>query len=61
MAKDKTRKRNLPEWLKQRVTVMVPLTAAMRAYYGLQAVQGKLLPWHDCQVGNWRQGAKVRP
>lgn len=56
MAKDKTRERKLPEWLKQRTEVTVRVTPGTAGYYG---VDSKFLSWHDV-YGAFRQGAKVR-
>lgn len=55
MAKDKTRERSLPEWLKQRTAPAVRVNAATAAYYQLDA---KVVSWHD-SYGNFRQGARV--
>lgn len=58
MAKDKTRERKLPDWLKQRTDVTIKLSHATTMYYDLDAL-GSRWTWFDV-YGAFRQGAKVR-
>ena len=55
MAKDKTRERKLPDWLKQRTSLTIRVVPATACYYGMDE---KFLSWHDV-YGAFRQGAKV--
>jgi hypothetical protein len=57
MAKDKTRERKLPDWVKQRSEVTVRMSEATRLYYGL--AEAKFVSWFNV-YGAFRQGAKVR-